>query len=440
MGTIKEQQLDIMLTLCVVCGVLSLFSAMIMSLSRKRRVILVLIEFEAMILLMSDRFAYIYRGESGSTAHTMVRVSNFLVYVLYPVILATFNEYMCDLCINEAGLEKVPKRLSLVKLLAPAGALLIVINLFTGYLYTFDSSNTYHRAGGFFVSYIVPIVILVIQLSAIIHYFGNLRITMRISMLIFTLALPAAAIVQAFTYGISIVNIAIALVTIVLFIFVLTDLNLMIQTAHEREIEHLKQEQNTMRKILGQTAYALADAVEAKDEYTSGHSARVAEYSEMIAREAGKSVRECKEIYFIALLHDVGKIGVPGDIINKTSRLDDDEYATIKTHTVQGNRILSKITSFPKLSIGAHYHHERYDGKGYPEGIGGEDIPEIARIIAVADAYDAMSSKRSYRDVLPQEVVRSEIEKGLGTQFDPEFGRIMLRLIDSDKEYRMREC
>lgn len=439
MSYFKDHQLDIMLTLCVVCGMLALFSALVKPLSRKRRAILVLLELEAMLLLLSDRYAYIYRGVSGSTAHTMVRASNFMVYALYPCILATFNEYMCDLCVNEAGLEKMPKRLSIVKLLAPAGSLLIVINIFTGFIYTFDESNTYHRAGGFWAAYIVPIAILVIQLSAIINYYSNLRSTMRISMLVFTAALPAAAIVQAFTYGVSIVNIAIALVTIVLFIFVLSDLNQMVQTAHEREIAHLKEEQKTIRRILGQTAYALADAVEAKDEYTSGHSARVAEYSEMIASEAGKSVRECKEIYFIALLHDVGKIGVPGDIINKTSRLDDDEYATIKTHTVQGNRILSKITSFPQLSIGAHYHHERYDGKGYPEHIAGTDIPEIARIIAVADAYDAMSSKRSYRDVLPQEVVRSEIEKGLGTQFDPEFGRIMLKLIDEDKNYTMRE-
>ncbi|MBQ6674741.1 MAG: HD domain-containing protein, partial [Ruminococcus sp.] len=120
-------------------------------------------------------------------------------------------------------------------------------------------------------------------------------------------------------------------------------------------------------------------------------------------------------------------------------KLTDEEYDVIKSHPVKGMQILSKITRFPDLTIGAHYHHERYDGKGYPEGLKGEEIPEIARIIAVADAYDAMSSKRSYRDVLPQEIVRNEIENGLGTQFDPKFGKIMLGLIDEDKEYNMRE-
>ncbi len=165
----------------------------------------------------------------------------------------------------------------------------------------------------------------------------------------------------------------------------------------------------------------------------------MAEYSQSIAELAGKPDRECVEIYLIALLHDVGKIGIPDGIINKDGRLTDEEFAVIKTHPVIGDQILSRIKQFPDLSIGAKYHHERYDGRGYPEGLKGEEIPEIARIIAVADAYDAMSSKRSYRDCLPQEVIRNEIVKGMGTQFDPKFAGIMLELIDKDKNYHMRQ-
>ena len=162
-------------------------------------------------------------------------------------------------------------------------------------------------------------------------------------------------------------------------------------------------------------------------------------YSTQIAREAGKTDEQCEKVYFAALLHDVGKIGVPDAIINKDGKLTDDEFAWIKLHPVFGNQILSSIQQSPYLSIGAHYHHERYDGRGYPEGLKGEDIPNIARIIAVADSYDAMTSKRSYRDPLPQQIVREELIKGMGTQFDPEYARIMLRLIDRDVEYRMRE-
>lgn len=184
---------------------------------------------------------------------------------------------------------------------------------------------------------------------------------------------------------------------------------------------------------------ALATAIDAKDKYTRGHSARVAEYSRRIAEELGKSKEECDEIYYAALLHDIGKIGIPESIINKKGRLTDEEFETIKQHPVLGAKILENIKDSPYLSIGAHYHHERYDGRGYPDHLKGEEIPEIARIVSVADAYDAMTSLRSYRGPIPQQKVREEIVKGSGTQFDPEFARIMLHLIDLDIEYKMIE-
>ena len=141
----------------------------------------------------------------------------------------------------------------------------------------------------------------------------------------------------------------------------------------------------------------------------------------------------------MGLLHDVGKIGVPSAIINKPGKLTDDEFQVMKKHPVIGRDILDKITIDYNLRTGACYHHERYDGKGYPFGLKGEEIPEVARIIAVADSYDAMTSKRSYRDSLPQAKVRDELVKGLGKQFDPIFGQIMIDLIDEDKEYKLRQ-
>ena len=194
-----------------------------------------------------------------------------------------------------------------------------------------------------------------------------------------------------------------------------------------------------LTRMTTETAEALASAIDAKDKYTHGHSTRVADYSRKIARMLGKSESECRSIYLSALLHDVGKIGIPNIIINKQGKLTEAEYNVIKTHPIIGTQILSNITQTPHIADGAHYHHERYDGKGYPEGLAGKDIPEIGRIIAVADAYDAMTSNRSYRGTLSQEYVRSEIENGIGTQFDPEYAKIMLELIDADKDYKMRE-
>ncbi len=141
----------------------------------------------------------------------------------------------------------------------------------------------------------------------------------------------------------------------------------------------------------------------------------------------------------MGLLHDVGKIGVPDEVINKPGRLTEEEFAKIKKHPSIGSKILSNIKEMPELASGAKWHHERYDGSGYPEGLSGDEIPEEARIIAVADAYDAMTSNRSYRGSLPQETVRREIEKGKGSQFDPKFANIMLEMIDDDKEYLMRD-
>lgn len=183
----------------------------------------------------------------------------------------------------------------------------------------------------------------------------------------------------------------------------------------------------------------LAATIDAKDKYTNGHSTRVAQYAREIAKRIGKSEQEQEDIYYVGLLHDIGKIGIPGEIINKTSRLTDEEYETIKNHPVIGNNILKNISELQDIGVGARWHHERYDGKGYPDGLKGEEIPEVARIIGVADAYDAMTSKRSYRDVMPQEIVRGEIEKGKGSQFDPYFADVMICLIDEDREYRMRE-
>ena len=184
---------------------------------------------------------------------------------------------------------------------------------------------------------------------------------------------------------------------------------------------------------------ALAHTIDAKDKYTNGHSIRVAKYSRMIARKMGLSAEICENIYYMGLLHDIGKIGVPNEIINKPQRLTDAEYDVIKTHPTIGFEILSEIKTRPDLAKGANWHHERYDGKGYPDRLSGEDNPLEARIIAVADSYDAMTSNRSYRNYLPQDVVRAEFEKNKNTQFDPDIADVMIAIIDEDKDYRLHE-
>ncbi len=201
----------------------------------------------------------------------------------------------------------------------------------------------------------------------------------------------------------------------------------------------MRESNRKITNLTTQVMMALVSAIDAKDAYTNGHSLRVAEYSRELARRMGKSIQEMNDIYYIGLLHDIGKIGIPDRIINKPGRLTEEEYQLVKDHPIIGAEILENISEMPGISIGAHWHHEKYNGTGYPDGLAGEEIPEVARIIGVADAYDTMTSKRSYRDILPQTVVKNEILKGKGTQFDPVIAGCMLQMIEEDTEYQMHE-
>ncbi len=203
--------------------------------------------------------------------------------------------------------------------------------------------------------------------------------------------------------------------------------------------ESYRKRQEEIEKLSIEVTMALSQTIDAKDKYTKGHSNRVAKYSRMLAAALGEDEKTQENIYYVALLHDIGKIGVPNAIINKPGKLTDEEYEIIKTHPVIGGDILKTISSMPEISIGARSHHERYDGRGYPDGLKGEEIPWIARIIGVADAYDAMTSNRSYRSYLPQETVKAEIIKCRGIQFDPRVADAMVKLIEADVEYVMHE-
>ena len=422
-----------------ICAVLAVLAMITRTLSPKRRRTLALIEISAMLLLLFDRYAYIYRGDVSILGYWMVRVSNFLVFFLTLFLEACMTIYLKDLFVKSGNLSFIPKRIYICIASFFIGIIMLIYSQFTGLYYVFDETNTYQRAGGYYISLIFPFLMLIIQMSVVIQYRKLLSRLLTTSLLLCSIVPLVAALIQSMYYGVSLINMSIVGMAIVLYIFVLLDLNEAVEQSSRREIEAYKLSQLNEHTMFEQTAEALASAIDAKDKYTHGHSSRVAKYSEQIARKAGFSEEECEKIYFAGLLHDVGKIGVPDQIINKEGKLTAEEFAQIKLHPVYGNQILCSINKSPYLSIGAHHHHERYDGHGYPDGLKGEDIPEVARIISVADAYDAMTSKRSYRDPIPQDKVREELVKGIGTQFDPKYAQIMLNLVDQDTDYMMKE-
>lgn len=198
---------------------------------------------------------------------------------------------------------------------------------------------------------------------------------------------------------------------------------------HERKMQEQLEMANKQIEMGKQTVITIARTVDAKDQRTSDHSKRVAIYSAQIARAYGLDEKQCRDIEWSAQMHDIGKIGIPDAILNKPARLTDDEYATMKSHTTRGAEILKDFTLLDNVIDGAQYHHERYDGRGYPKGLKGEEIPLFARIIGVADAFDAMTANRIYRQQMDFSYVLGEMQRCRGTQFDPKFVDILLKLI-----------
>ena len=220
--------------------------------------------------------------------------------------------------------------------------------------------------------------------------------------------------------------IAVAVIAIVLIVV------LNIAVVRVRTKKSLKR-QLEYKNITIESIQAIARTIDAKDEYTNGHSIRVGYYSKIIAENLGMTQDEVDNIYYIALLHDIGKIAIPDNILNKPGRLTDEEFAVMKSHTTRGANILKGISTIPQIIEGAKSHHEKYDGSGYPEGLKGEDIPYVARIICCADCFDAMASKRVYKEPFPLEKIISEFERCAGTQFDPEIAKVVVEMIKTGK-------
>ena len=218
-------------------------------------------------------------------------------------------------------------------------------------------------------------------------------------------------------------------VIVLAFLTIFLDINYIVSEIRSRYAERKKKE---YEGIIDQTFLTFANMIDAKDNYTRGHSQRVAYYSRELAKRMGYKADDQQNIFYIALLHDIGKIGTPDSILKKKGRLENDEREEIQKHVTIGGDILKNFSAIEGIADGARYHHERYDGKGYVEGIFGENIPEIARIICVADSFDAMTSNRCYRPSLTIEKVIEELKNCSGTQFDPQIVPHMLDMIDEN--------
>lgn len=205
---------------------------------------------------------------------------------------------------------------------------------------------------------------------------------------------------------------------------------LMVMLYVRKKTKAFLKKEREQKQLIREIVEAFAKVIDMKDSYTNGHSSRVAEYTVMLARELGYDEETIEKYYNIALLHDIGKVGVPPEVLNKPGKLTDEEFNTIKSHTTLGYETLKGISIMPELAIGAGYHHERPDGKGYPQGLKGEEIPRVAQIIAIADTFDAMYSNRPYRKRMNFEKAVSIIKSVRGTQLTADVVDAFLRLVD----------
>ncbi|MCR5746877.1 MAG: HD domain-containing protein [Lachnospiraceae bacterium] len=429
---LAAHQLNIMLFLSGICIITAVFVLLSNTPNKKRKAILCSFELGAAMLLLSDRATYIYNGYPGRAGYYLVRIANFTVFFFTLAVIYIMNLYLEDLLKTEAALISVPRRIIFNKILLYIGLVILILSQFFGIYYTFDSSNTYQRAPLFFICYIIPLVVMAVTFSLIVQYREQLSFRLSLSLILFSVVPILSSFIQMNVFGFSFINITIVGFAVVIYIFELVDTNEKVEIANRLEVENLMEQHEGMRRLFDETAKALVNAIEAKGDYMIGHSTRVADYARKIAEMSGKTEDECEEVYYAALLHDVGKIGIPESIVGKKSVLTEEEYERLKEHTLIGNQILSNISEYPFLSVGAYYHHERYDGKGYPDGVKGNKIPEIARMIAVADAYDTMRYSNMFGEAMSAEQAREELISCAGSQFDPEFAKTMVHIIDMD--------
>lgn len=324
--------------------------------------------------------------------------------------------------------------------------ILLVLNGFFGFFYYFDASNNYAYTGGplYLLVNLVSVGFVIEAIVVFITKKKNFNKRQLICTALFFASFFVSFLLQLFVFKKTLLSdFGIALGALIVFFSIetpdyvklvqtleeLQDLKIHLEEQVSERTNELDKEKQSYQELTMETLQSLALVIDAKDHYTKGHSTRVATYARALALYCGLGRMDAEKIYLAGLIHDVGKVGISELIIAKPGRLTDDEYYIIQNHTVIGGDILKGIKKFKVFEEVARYHHERFDGDGYPSGLKGSDIPFEARIVSICDAYDAMVSDRSYRKALPTAKALDEIRRGSGSQFDPLIADKFLELL-----------
>ncbi|MCQ2592983.1 MAG: HD-GYP domain-containing protein [Treponema sp.] len=370
-----------------------------------------------------------------SNADVIPPYLNFILnsIYLYSALLAIFIiEQYVYICISYTPRPlKIAEHCFIITYL-----ILLIINLFTGIIFDFRN-GVYEKGPLFLANFIFPLFFLILITICLIKKrssFTKTQLRVNSTIVLFPVC---ASILQIFYPEYLLSFFSTALLSLVLLftletpdVLELEYLRKNLEEEVSKQTNKAKERQRQIELMILETTQALTQAIDEKDEYTNGHSMRVSAYSSILAQGLNWSQDKIEELRMAALLHDVGKIGIPDEILKKPNKLSEEEYEIIKTHTVKGGKILHTLTTIPGAEQVALYHHERYDGKGYPGKFKGKEIPEFARIVAIADSYDAMNSQRVYRDQLDINIVMEQLRKNSGTQFDPDYLEVFLQFIE----------
>ena len=388
----------------------------------------------AALVMYSLDIATVFSNEYAQNLPLFLNMMfNGLFFFSGSVVAVLFLYYTVSIALHDTAIKK-RKALYLANII-PLGLYFVAlfVNNFTGFFFYFDNFVYTHGPAYLFVN---ALSIAYTIESAVIFIIKRKKFNFRqiLSTILFYALFFGSFLVQLFVFpDILLSDFGVAIGSFIVFFSIetpdyvklmatlqeLNDLKGSLEVQVKDRTDELVTEKESYEKLTLETLSSLARVIDAKDHYTIGHSFRVAAYAKGMADELGFSRDRSEQLYFAGLIHDVGKIGISENILTKPGKLNDMEFEVIKSHSALGGDILTGIYEFPIFASVARHHHERFDGSGYPDKLKGSNIPYEARVVAICDSFDAMTSDRSYRKALTDEVAIKELIAGKGTQFDP---------------------
>lgn len=402
--------------------------------------------FATITMILLDIITVITNDYAHNIPHFLNMFLNGLYFLSGAVVAILFLSYCVSVAFGDNKTDSFRKIITISSaIILGLYGIALFVNNFTGFFFYFDYTKDFAYSPGPIYLLVNLLAVLFTLESFVIFVIKRDRFNKKqiVSTILFFASFFISFFLQLFAFQkVLLSDFGIAIGALIVFFSIetpdyiklirtleeLNELKASLEIQVKNRTQELDLEKKLYEELTLETLSSLAQVIDAKDHYTNGHSFRVAAYAKGIAEELGLGYQECEQIYFAGLIHDVGKIGIKEDILTKPGKLTDEEYKIIKSHSSLGGDILRGIKEFPIFEKVARNHHERYDGTGYPDKLKGEEISLEARIVAIADTFDAMTSDRSYRKALTDEYALMELERNKGTQFDPKLVDIFIKL------------